>query len=68
MKKRALKGKGDSDVSSLSFAQTEGTRSRDDLSPEQRERRMKDLLKRIKDIKKPFNVKALLRKKDKPDI
>ncbi len=33
---------------------------------EQREKKMKDLLRRIKEIKKPFNVKALLRRKDKP--
>lgn len=35
------------------------------LSPEQREKRKRDLMKRIKDLRKPFNVKALLRKKDK---
>ncbi|KIX98438.1 uncharacterized protein Z520_05739 [Fonsecaea multimorphosa CBS 102226] len=35
-------------------------------TPEQREKRMKDLLRRIKEIKKPFNVKALLKRKDKP--
>ena len=32
---------------------------------EQRERKMRDLLRRIKEIKKPFNVKGLLRRKDK---
>jgi hypothetical protein len=35
------------------------------MSPEQREKKMRDLMKRIKDLKKPFNMKALLRKKDK---
>ncbi|KAK5040128.1 hypothetical protein LTS07_000625 [Exophiala sideris] len=35
------------------------------LTPEQREKKMRDLLRRIKDIKKPFNVKALLSRKDK---
>ena len=32
------------------------------LSPEQRDKKMKDLMKRIKDLKKPFNVKALLKR------
>ncbi|KAK5046497.1 hypothetical protein LTR84_008300 [Exophiala bonariae] len=36
-----------------------------DATPEQREKKMRDLLKRIKEIKKPFNVKALLRRKEK---
>lgn len=36
---------------------------REQLSPEQREKKMKDLMRRIKEIKKPFNVKSLLRKK-----
>lgn len=35
------------------------------LSPEQREKRTRDLLRRIKELRKPFNVKNLLRKKDK---
>ena len=35
------------------------------LSPEQREKRKRDLMKRIKDLKKPFSVKNLLRKKDR---
>lgn len=35
------------------------------LTPEQREKKMRDLLRRIKEIKKPFNVKSLLRRKDK---
>jgi hypothetical protein len=33
------------------------------LSPEQREKKMKALLERIKSVKKPFNVKALLKRK-----
>jgi hypothetical protein len=35
------------------------------LSPEQREKRKRDLMRRIRDLRKPFNVKNLLRKKDK---
>ncbi|EXJ93170.1 hypothetical protein A1O3_01727 [Capronia epimyces CBS 606.96] len=35
------------------------------MLPEQREKKMRELLRRIKEIKKPFNVKALLRRKDK---
>ncbi|ETN39289.1 uncharacterized protein HMPREF1541_05512 [Cyphellophora europaea CBS 101466] len=36
-----------------------------ELSPEQREKRTRDLMKRIKELRKPFNMKSLLRKKDK---
>lgn len=32
------------------------------LSPEQRDKKMKDLMRRIKELKKPFNVKALLKR------
>ena len=32
------------------------------LSPEQRDKKMKDLMKRIKNLKKPFNVRALLQR------
>jgi hypothetical protein len=32
-------------------------------TPEQREKRTRDLMKRIKELRKPFNLKALLRKK-----
>jgi hypothetical protein len=39
--------------------------SNETTSSEQREKKMKDLLRRIKEIKKPFNVKGLLRRKDK---
>ena len=39
--------------------------SNDSTTSEQREKKMKDLLRRIKEIKKPFNVKALLRRKEK---
>lgn len=35
------------------------------LTPEQREKKTKDLMQRIKALKKPFNVKTLLRKKEK---
>jgi hypothetical protein len=34
-----------------------------ELSPEQREKKMKVLLERIKSVKRPFNVKGLLRRK-----
>ncbi|KIW14523.1 hypothetical protein PV08_07307 [Exophiala spinifera] len=34
-------------------------------TPAQREKKMRDLLRRIKEIKKPFNVKSLLRRKDR---
>jgi len=37
-------------------------------TPEQREKKMKELLRRIKEIKKPFNVKALLKRKDTPRV
>lgn len=33
------------------------------LSPEQRDKKMKALLERIKSVKKPFNVSKLLKKK-----
>ena len=38
--------------------------SKDSTTSEQREKKMKDLLRRIKEIKKPFNVKGLLKRKD----
>lgn len=41
------------------------TGSLDSTTPELRERKLRDLLRRIKEIKKPFNVKALLKRKDK---
>jgi hypothetical protein len=41
------------------------TDSKESLTPEQREKKMRDLLRRIKEIKKPFNVKSLLKRKDK---
>ena len=44
----------------VALEQTEGN-----LTPEQREKRMKELLKKIKEIKKPFNIKGLLRRKEK---
>lgn len=34
-------------------------------TPEQREKRTRDLMKRIKDLRKPFNLKTLLRKKSR---
>jgi C3HC zinc finger-like/Rsm1-like len=35
------------------------------LTPEQREKKRLDLMRRIKELKRPFNVKSLLRKKEK---
>lgn len=63
--KHNAKKKGGLNASTLSLSSSANGSSirREDLSPEQREKRMKDLMKRIKEIKKPFNVKALLRKK-----
>jgi hypothetical protein len=40
--------------------------SDESTTSQQREKKMKDLLKRIKEIKKPFNVRGLLKRKDKP--
>ena len=48
-----------------SSAETTAADNGNDLTPEQRDKKMKDLLKRIKDIKRPFNVKALLKKREK---
>lgn len=42
-----------------------GTSNSDSMTPELREKRMRDLLRRIKEIKKPFNVRALLKRGDK---
>jgi hypothetical protein len=52
---------------STSASETEltSTASNDSQTPEQREKKMRDLLRRIKEIKKPFNVKSLLKRKDK---
>lgn len=44
-----------------------GGLDREEPTPEQREKRVKDLIQRIKEIKKPFNVKSLVRKKKLPD-
>ncbi len=37
-----------------------------EIEEKQREKKMKDLLRRVKELKKPFNVKALLKKNKKP--
>ncbi len=52
---------------STSASETEltSTPNNESQTPEQREKKMRDLLRRIKEIKKPFNVKALLKRKDK---
>ncbi|EXJ53932.1 hypothetical protein A1O7_09269 [Cladophialophora yegresii CBS 114405] len=44
-------------------ASTKG--SDESITSQQREKKMKDLLKRMKEIKKPFNVKGLLKRKEK---
>ncbi|KAK5075929.1 hypothetical protein LTR70_009901 [Exophiala xenobiotica] len=60
--------KGGADRSSLSITQVDGVDiERERLSPEQRDKKMRDLMRRIKEIKKPFNVKSLLRRKDRSD-
>lgn len=60
--------KGGADRSSLSITQVDGVGvDRERLSPEQRNEKMRDLMRRIKEIKKPFNVRSLLRKKDRSD-
>ncbi|EHY59920.1 hypothetical protein HRR83_006281 [Exophiala dermatitidis] len=49
---------------SVAFSESETIVSRQEsLTPEQREKKMRDLLRRIKEIKKPFNVKGLLTKR-----
>jgi hypothetical protein len=45
-----------------------GTNSNESLTSAQREKKMRDLLRRIKEIKKPFNVRSLLKRKDKNQI
>ncbi|KEF63300.1 uncharacterized protein A1O9_01277 [Exophiala aquamarina CBS 119918] len=52
-------------TSTASEAETSTGSSDSMITPEQREKKMRDLLKRIKEIKKPFNVKSLLRRKEK---
>jgi hypothetical protein len=60
------KGAHESTVTSAISETETNTGSGDSVTtPEQREKKMRDLLKRIKEIKKPFNVKALLRRKEK---
>ncbi|KAK5946366.1 hypothetical protein PMZ80_000509 [Knufia obscura] len=64
IKKHNLKKKGGADRSSMSISQFDGVDTeREHVSPEQREKKMRDLMRRIKEIKKPFNVKSLLKKK-----
>ncbi|KAJ9652854.1 hypothetical protein H2198_007901, partial [Neophaeococcomyces mojaviensis] len=68
VKKQHQKTKGERAASTVSASETTAIGAdREQLTPEQREKKMKDLMRRIKEIKKPFNVKSLLRKKDKPD-
>lgn len=66
IKKQTLKKKGGYKSNLSRISQDDGDGSfREELSPEQRDKRMSDLMRRIKEIKKPFNVKSLLRKRDK---
>lgn len=37
-------------------------------TPEQREKRTRDLMRRIKELRKPFNMKSLLRRKEKAKV
>jgi len=68
VKKHNLKKKGGANRSSLSTSQTDGADvEREPVSPEQREKKMRDIMKRIKEIKKPFNVRNLLRRMDRSD-
>lgn len=62
--KQALKTKAGEDSSSKSSEMCRGDQTQVQLTPEQREKKMKDLMRRIKEIKKPFNVKGLLSRKD----
>lgn len=62
------KRKGQRPTTSTSTTESEVVSSEshsEPLTPEQREKKMRDLLRRIKEIKKPFNVKSLLRRKEK---
>ncbi|KIX03695.1 uncharacterized protein Z518_07248 [Rhinocladiella mackenziei CBS 650.93] len=52
-------------VSAASSEAEPATGSSESMTPEQREKMMRDLFRRIKEIKKPFNVKALLKRKGK---
>ncbi|KAK5081019.1 hypothetical protein LTR05_008336 [Lithohypha guttulata] len=63
--KQTVKRRSGGDAESWSTAQPDDDHAlREQQTPEQRERRMKDLMRRIKEIKKPFNVKGLLNRKD----
>ena len=59
---------GSSTSAAASEAGVTTTGSSESLTPEQREKKMSDLFRRIKEIKKPFNVKALLKRKDKTKV
>lgn len=66
VKKQTLKKQGRQESNlTQAFHDTGNGSFREELSPEQREKRMSDIMRRIKEIKKPFNVKNLLRRKDK---
>ena len=63
--KQRSKNKQSKNGTSVTTDMDDDVASREHLSPEQREKRMKDLMKRVKEIRKPFNIKGLLKKKDK---
>lgn len=63
MKVKLKKDAGE-EAGSSSFELCRGDQAQVQQTPEQREKKMKDLMRRIKEIKKPFNVKGLLSRKD----
>lgn len=68
VRKQTMRKQGRVDPSVRTSHDSNGESENLQLSPEQRDRKMKDLMRRIKEIKKPFNVKSLLRRKDKVDV
>lgn len=58
------KKRGTRPTASISTSEADtGTSNNESLTSAQRERKMRDLFRRIKEIKKPFNVKSLLQRK-----
>lgn len=68
VKKQTMRKQGRVDPSVRTSHDSNGESENLQLSPEQRDKKMRDLMRRIKEIKKPFNVKSLLRRKDKIDV
>jgi hypothetical protein len=67
VKKQTMRKQGRIESSVRTSHDSNGESVHAQLSPEQRDKKMRDLMRRIKEIKKPFNVKSLLRRKDKID-